>query len=193
MDVFRNPLGRSEADRAVARRRKSWLETITLAVSVFCGVFFGAVFVAEHARAGSALWGLGWGLASAVAWTAYRSRYPAHVAEPHLVEVEKDRAPADPLDDPAADPAAGNPEGRDRWDLATIAFVAAVMPPLVLIGLLAVCWLPMLIIIGFVVQAGSASTLGILLAIGCTFAVMGAVEFGVTRPLARRWGLPCFN
>jgi hypothetical protein len=105
---------------------------------------------------------------------------PAEIREPQAVDLN---LASDPTSDSAAE---DHDDENAGWDLPRLFIAALVVPPLVLIGLLSACWLPVLIIIAFAVQAGAASGLGIALAIGCTSAVMGAVEYGVTMPLARR-------
>lgn len=185
VDVFRNPLGRSGPEMVLARRREAWLEMLTAGVSVFCGVFFGAVFVAEHPRGASALWGAGVGIVAVAAVAALRAKRPAHIKEPHLIEIARTAA--------ADESVATSADERAGWDLGNIVIAAIFLPPLIIIGLLAVCWLPVLIIIGFAVQAGSGATLGLALALTCTFVTMGAVEYGISLPLARRWQLPEFD
>jgi hypothetical protein len=132
VDLFRKPYGRDATELVVARRRKSWLEMLTGGLSVFCGIFFGAVFVAEHGQRPALGWALGAGVLTAAAVAMYRHKRPAEIREPQAVDLN---SASDPTSDSAA-------EDDDE---------------------------------------------------GCTFAVMGAVEYGVTMPLARRWGLPDFD
>lgn len=185
MDVLRNPLGRSAADLKVARRRKAQLEVVTAAVSMFCGVFFGSVFVAEHSWVASLLAGAICTVAAGVGVALIRRNRPAHIAEPQILRLTKDRDHDDAI--------AQNDDERAGWDLSNIISAAVLLPPLVILGLMTVCWLPVLIIIGFAVATGNDSASSITIALACTFLTVGVLEYAVVKPLASRWNLPEFD
>jgi hypothetical protein len=154
---------------------------LTGGLSVFCGIFFGGVFVAEHGQGLALGWALGAGVLTAAAVAMYRHKRLAEIREPQAVDLN---SASDPTSDSAAE---DDDDEKAGWDLRNLLIAALVVPPLVLIGLLSACWLPVLIITAFAVQTGAASSLGIALAIGCTFAVMGAVEYGGATVGKCRW------
>src|SRR5690606_18356418 len=83
--LFRNPIGRPPEELALMRRRTAILETVSAGSSLFTGVFFGMLFVAESSRLVSLAWGTAVGLLAAGLFWELRRRRPAEVSEAQLL------------------------------------------------------------------------------------------------------------
>lgn len=181
-DLFRNPVGMADAELALMRRRKGRLETVTCATTASTGVFFSMLFIAESSRAQALVWGVGIALAGAAAWWLLRRRRPAAIKEPQLLTTARSVEPTEARED--------EEEDDSGWDFTSLLLVITVVPFFVIIGVLFACIVPLMVLAGFLVHAGGASNLMVLTAVVCIVVTNVAVEFAVTNPLARRWGIP---
>lgn len=168
---------RTRIDGPVARRVGA-LQALTLAVQVWSGTFFPLALAAALPPGRGLLAATAAGAATGVGWLALRARIPAEVPvrEGEDVTVGPDDAHASADD--------GRFTMRDLpWLLVTWAAVLAY----VLIGLLVVHWVLLVVVLGVVVAVDGASLGTFSLAVICGLAVSASVEFGVERPLMRRW------
>ena len=152
---------------------------------MFCGVFFGSSIVAEQARVTSLVAGAICAAAAATGVAMFRRTRPAHIPEPQLLTPVKPNRPDDAI--------AENAEEGAGWDPSNVIIAVVLLPPLVILGLMTVCWAPVLLIIAFAVATGNDSASAISLALACTFLTVGVIEYGVVKPLAGRWKLPDFS
>lgn len=179
--LFRNPIGKPHPELVLMRRRKARLEMVTGGTSIFTGVSFSMLFIAEHGRLTSLVWGLGAGLLVAGLWWLLRRRRPAEIKEPQLLATAQAEERAEAL----------QPDDEESgWDITSLLLAVTVVPVVVLVGVLLACIVPLMVLVGFLVHAGGASNLMVLTTVACIVLANLAVELGVTAPLVKRWGLP---
>lgn len=159
-------------------RRVGWLQALSVAVQVGCGLGFTLALAGVLPPGRAALGALAAAVASGAGWLALRARIPAAVPEP--------------ASEPASEP---EPERQDDepWtlrDLPWAVVTAAAVAAYVVVGLVVVHGLMVVVAVSAALAVDGAS-LGVLApAVGCGLAVSLLVEVLVERPLSRRWGIP---
>lgn len=159
------------------RRRKGSLELLSLVIPISSAVFMSGVVINDWTRLTSALVAGSVALAIIVAFSAYRVKHPADVTA------------AAPEAAPEVSPEAVEDQDDGRWDLFTLALMGFGIVAIVTIGLLVQFTIPLTMIFIFA-GFSSASVSEVAVVIAVTLAIAFVLEFAISLPLSKRWGLP---